>query len=85
MYLHFKENSHNRSNNDIHFADHKRNIGKTPIHQLHLDILSELFPDATFICKHRPLSQVLSSSLSMYKYQQELSAYDSDSEEFKER
>ena len=43
----------------------KRYLAKAPIHQLYLDTLVEMFPDATLIYTYRPLTDVLRSHFSL--------------------
>ena len=63
----------------------KRYMCKAPSHQLFLDTLVDVFPDATLIYTYRPLTQVLPSSFSMHKYIIEPSGYNTESEQFRDR
>ena len=63
----------------------KRYLAKAPIHQLYLDILLELFPDATLIYTYRPLTEVLTSAYSLYKHGIDPFGMSTESEEWKDR
>ena len=63
----------------------KRYLVKAPIHQLYLDILLELFPDATLIYTYRPLTEVLTSAFSLYKHGIDPFGMSTESEKWKDR
>ena len=63
----------------------KRYLSKAPIHQLHLDVLTDVFPDATLIYTYRPLTEVLASNMSLIRYGTEPFGMDTRSEEFMDR
>ena len=63
----------------------KRYLGKAPIHQLYLDILVDLFPDATFIYTYRTVTESLTSFLSLIKYLLDPFGYKTSADSFLDR
>ena len=62
-----------------------RYVGKAPSHQAHLDILADLFPDATFIYTYRPLTEVLPSTKRMHQQFDEPIGFHVNGEEYMNR
>ena len=63
----------------------KRYLTKAPIHQLYLDILVDLFPDATFIYTYRTVTESVSSYLSLNKYFLDPFGYKTGTDTFTDR
>ena len=63
----------------------KRYLGKSPYHQLFIEELSDHFPDATFVYTFRPLTEVVPSCMSLFKYFHEPMGFKTDTERWRKR
>ena len=60
-------------------------LGKSFVHLMFLETLVDLFPDARLIYTYRPLSEVVASKLSFYKYLEDPMGFDTNTDQWYNR